>query len=70
MLQIQLEDVKENKKQEVIKSLNRITNLTRNEKMLVAYLLGYSVSKDNFDNVASFLTRLGMSYNNVIAYLT
>ncbi len=70
MLQIQLENVKENKKQEAIKSLNRITNLTRNEKMLLAYLLGYSISEDNFDSVASFLTRLGMSYDNAIAYLT
>lgn len=69
MLQIELENVKENKKQEAIKYLNEITSLTRNEKMLVAYLLGYSISEDNFDSVASFLTRLGMSYNNAIAYL-
>ena len=51
------------------KVLNKIANLTRNEKMLVAYLLGYSISEDNFDSVVPFLKRLGMSYNNAIAYL-
>lgn len=68
-----LADVKEDKlhtrKQNVLTAINKMSGFNRQEKLLLAYLSGYSVSDANKNNLVVFLMSKGFTKKEATEYL-
>lgn len=68
-----LSTIKETKtrtrKEMVISAINKMVGYTRQEKLLLAYLCGYSVNENNKNSLTAFLVSKGFTRKDAIAYL-
>ena len=62
-------DNKNTRKQKVVNEINKIKGLSRQEKLLLAYLCGYSVSDTNTISVKSYLMKIGFTAKEAKEFL-
>ena len=62
-------DEKQTRKEKVIAEINKLRGFSKNEKLLLAYLSGYSVSEKNINRMLQFLVSNGFSKKDAKAYL-
>lgn len=58
------------RKENVIKAINRMAGFTKGERLLLAYLGGYSVSDGNKQILTSQLMRLGFDRKSALTYIS
>lgn len=63
------EDETHTRKENVVTEINNIKGLTKQEKLLLAYLSGYSVSDSNKVSLQNYLVRKGMKQKDVESFL-
>ena len=63
------DDEKQTRKEKVITEINKIKGFNKNEKLLLAYLSGYSVSEKSQNRMLNFLMSKGMNRTDAKTYL-
>ena len=63
------DDEKQTRKEKVIAEINKLKGFNKNEKLLLAYLSGYSVSEKNQNRMLNFLMSKGMNRKDAETYL-
>ena len=63
------DDEKQTRKEKVITEINKLKGFNKNEKLLLAYLSGYSVSEKSQNRMLNFLISKGMNRKDAETYL-
>lgn len=63
------DDEKKSRKEKVIAEINKLRGFNKNEKLLLAYLSGYSVSEKNQNKMFEFLMSKGMNKKDAKTFL-
>lgn len=58
------------KRKALLRELNQVKGMNKQEKLLIAYLLGYSVSENNYRLVSTYLKKIGFSREEIIEFLS
>ena len=64
------ENSRKSRKELVIEYINKLTSLSKQEKILAMYLAGYSVSGNSQNQLVSYLTSKGASKNAVLSLIS
>lgn len=63
------DDEKKTRKEKVIAEINKIRGLSKSEKLLLAYLSGYSVAETNLDRLTTYLVGKGFKKTDALSFL-